>query len=43
MTFPVLAGRGKRLFQEGALRRLRLLSAEHSASGVLYTAYGQRG
>lgn len=40
-TYPVVQGRGRRLFPDGyALDRLRLLDAKHFRSGLTYAAYG---
>lgn len=43
-TYPVVLGRGKRLFEEGAPpRALRLLEAERSPTGVTVTRYVPEG
>jgi dihydrofolate reductase len=40
-TYPVVQGRGRRLFPDGyAVPRLRLLDAKAFRSGVTYTAFG---
>ncbi|WP_219414353.1 dihydrofolate reductase family protein [Pseudonocardia nigra] len=36
---PAIAGRGRRLFEDGTLRRLELLDVERSATGILLLSY----
>lgn len=44
LTFPVLLGRGKRLFRDGTVPgALRLLSSSVSGTGVVVSRYEQAG
>jgi hypothetical protein len=43
MTHPVVAGKGKRLFQDGnLLKRLRLMDSRTTRSGVVIATYQPR-
>ncbi|MBF6318140.1 dihydrofolate reductase family protein [Nocardia cyriacigeorgica] len=40
MTYPVIAGKGARLFDDGeVLRRLELTACKHTRSGIVITTY----
>jgi dihydrofolate reductase len=39
LIYPVVVGRGKRLFQDGSNRTLKLKQSKTSSSGVLLTSY----
>jgi dihydrofolate reductase len=41
LVFPVIAGQGMRLFQEGTMKRLKLIQNKRSVSGIALMAYAR--